>query len=219
MPMIADIIIIVILIVALIIGVKRGLLGAIAGIVSVVAAFIGAAVSATLLTPTVEKFLQPILLKKIEQKLQGAQAADGGEMLGLLGFDGQGLQNMLHTVTERVRETGEAMLTAVTGSVAHSIAYVLTYLVSFIVLLIVFRLLAKLIEKLEPPVFSQLNSMIGGLLGLIEGALFVFVVVWAMQKMGWLITPELIADTTLLKFFVEYTPLDWIASLTSQSIF
>ena len=219
MTMIADIIIIVILIVALIIGVKRGLLGAIAGIVSVVAAFIGAAVSATLLTPTVEKFLQPILLKKIEQKLQGAQAADGGEMLGLLGFDGQGLQNMLHTVTERVRETGEAMLTAVTGSVAHSIAYVLTYLVSFIVLLIVFRLLAKLIEKLEPPVFSQLNSMIGGLLGLIEGALFVFVVVWAMQKFNWLITPELIADTTLLKFFAEYTPLDWIASLTSQSIF
>ena len=219
MPMIADIIIIVILIAALIIGVKRGLLGAIAGIVATVLAFIGAAVSATLLTPTVEQWLQPVLMKKIEQKLQGAQTADGGEILGLLGFDGQGLQDMLHTVTERVRETGEAMLAAVTGSVAHSIAYALTYVVSFLILLIVFRLLAKLIEKIELPVLSQVDSICGGLLGLIEGALIVFVAVWAMQKFNWLITPELIADTTLLKFFVEYTPLDWIASLTSQSIF
>ena len=219
MPMIADIIIIVILIVALIIGVKRGILGAIAGIVSVVVAFVGAALSASFLTPTVEQWLQPILMRKMEQKLQGAQAADGGELLGLLGFDGQSLQDMLHTVTERIHETGEAMLTAVSGSVAHSIAYALTYLVSFIVLLIVFRLLTRLLEKLEPPVFSQINSMIGGVLGLIEGALFVFAAVWVMLKMGWLITPEMIADTTVLKFFAEYTPLDWLTSLTTQAIF
>lgn len=217
MPIIADIIIIVVLVLGLIIGVKRGLLGAIAGIVSVVGAFLGAAVSAALLTPTVEQWLQPILLQKLERKMQGAQTADGGAMLGLLGFDGQGLQDMLCAVTDRVRETGEAMLSAVAGSVAHSIAYALVYLVSFIVLLIVLRLLAKLIEKLEPPVFSQLNSMIGGILGIIEAALFVFAAVWVMQKMNWILTPEMVDHSMILKFFVAYTPLDLITSLFTQA--
>lgn len=217
MPMIADIIIIAVLVVALIVGVKRGLLGAIAGIVSVLLAFIGAAVSAFLFTPTVEQWLQPILLKKLERKMQGAQTADGSEMLGLLGFNGQSLSDMFQHVTERIRETGEAMLSAVAGSVAHSIAYALVYLLSFIVLLIVFRLLAKLIEKIEPPVFSQLNSMIGGILGLIEGALLVFVAVWALQRFNLIVTSKTIADSTILKFFAEHTPLDWIASLSTHA--
>ena len=68
MPIIADIIIIAVLILALVIGVKRGLLGAIAGIVSVVAAFFGAALSASFLTPTVEQWLQPILMQKLEKE-------------------------------------------------------------------------------------------------------------------------------------------------------
>ena len=77
MPIIADIIIIAVLILALVIGVKRGLLGAIAGIVSVVAAFFGAALSASFLTPVVEQWLQPILMQKLEKRMQGAQTADG----------------------------------------------------------------------------------------------------------------------------------------------
>ena len=140
-------------------------------------------------------------------------------MLGLLGFDGRSLTDMLQNVTDRIRETGEAMLSAVAGSVAHSIAYALVYLASFIVLLIVFRLLCKLIDKLELPVVSQLDSVGGGILGLIEGALLVFVAVWAMQKFNWLLTPEMIADSTILKFFAEHTPLDLITSLSTQANF
>lgn len=219
MPIIADIIIIAVLVLALVIGVKRGLLGAIAGIVSVVAAFFGAALSASFLTPVVEQWLQPILMQKLEKRMQGAQTADGEAMLGLLGFDGRSLTDMLQNVTDRIRETGEAMLSAVAGSVAHSIAYALVYLASFIVLLIVFRLLCKLIDKLELPVVSQLDSVGGGILGLIEGALLVFVAVWAMQKFNWLLTPEMIADSTILKFFAEHTPLDLITSLSTQANF
>ncbi|MDO4811527.1 MAG: CvpA family protein [Eubacteriales bacterium] len=217
MPMIADLIIIAVLIAALVIGVKRGLLSAIAGIVSVVAAFFGASLSASLLTPAMEKWLQPLLMKKLEQKLSGAQTADGRTMLGLLGFDGQGLSNMLHSVTERIRETGEAMLSAVAGSVAHSIAYAIAYLVSFVVLLLVFRLLCKLFKKMELPVFAQLDSVGGGILGLMEGALLIFVAVWVMQKMNWILTPAMIADSTILKFFAEHTPLDFLASLSTKA--
>lgn len=217
MPMLADIIIIALLLLALIIGVRRGLLGAVAGIVSVAAAFFGAALSASFLTPTVEQWLQPLLMQKLEKGMQGAQSADGETLLGLLGFDGQGLREMLQTVTDRIRETGEAMLSAVAGSVAHSVAYALTYLASFIVLLIACRLLCRLLEKVELPVISQLDSVAGGILGLLEGALLVFVAVWAMQKFHWLLTPEMIADSTILKFFAEHTPLDLVTSLSTRA--
>lgn len=219
MPMIADLIIIAVLVLALAIGVRRGLLGAVAGIVSVAAAFFGAALSASFLTPTVEQWLQPILMQKLEKRMQGARTADGEAMLGLLGFNGRSLTDMFQNVTDRIRETGEAMLSAVAGSVAHSIAYALVYLASFIVLLIVFRLLCKLIDKIELPVVSQLDSVGGGILGLIEGALLVFVAVWAMQKFNWLLTPDIIAASTVLKFFAEHTPLDWITSLSTQANF
>lgn len=218
MAMAADIIIIVVLIVALALGVKRGLLASIAGIVSAIAAFFCASIAANYLSPVVEQWIQPVLMEKIKMKLQGTQSADGSTMLGLMGFDGENLRNMLQSVTERVQQTGEALLNAVADNIAHSVSYSLVFLVTFIVLLLLFGLIVKLFEKVELPILSQLDSIGGGILGLTEGVLVVFAVVWAMCKFHWIITPELIGDSTVLKFFVEYTPASLIAALTGNTI-
>ena len=53
----------------------------------------------------------------------------------------------------------------------------------------------------------------GAALGLVCGGLTLFVAVWAMQRFGWLLTPELIDNTTLLKFFATQTPLGLLAAL------
>lgn len=209
-----DLAIAAILIIALALGVKRGLIASIAGIVSAVAAFFGASLAADYLTPMVEEYLQPRVLEKLAFNLQGTQTADGTTMLGLLGFDGENLSNMLQNVTQRIRETGEGLLTAVAGSVAHSAAYALVFLVSFIVLILLLGLLVKLFEKVKIPVLSQIDSIAGGLLGLVEGILVVFLVVWAMGKFHWIITPELIDSSVFLKFFVENTPASLLAGLT-----
>ena len=63
------------------------------------------------------------------------------------------------------------------------------------------------------PLVSTVNGLGGAALGLVCGGLTLFVVVWAMQRFGWLITPELVEKTTLLKFFATHTPLGLLATL------
>ena len=63
------------------------------------------------------------------------------------------------------------------------------------------------------PLVSTVNGLGGAALGLVCGGLTLFVAVWAMQRFGWLLTPELIDNTTLLKFFATQTPLGLLAAL------
>ena len=65
----------------------------------------------------------------------------------------------------------------------------------------------------QVPLVSTVNGLGGAALGLVCGGLTLFVVVWAMQRFGWLITPELVEKTTLLKFFATHTPLGLLATL------
>ena len=60
----------------------------------------------------------------------------------------------------------------------------------------------------------QLGRLLGGgALGLLWGALVVFVVVWALRKFDILLTPETVEQSRLLRFFAEHSPLDWISGL------
>ena len=93
-------------------------------------------------------------------------------------------------------------------------AYTLVYVVSFVLLLLVLGLLSKplqLVTKL--PVIHGANAVGGGALGLLWGALVVFVVVWALRKFDILLTPETVEQSRLLRFFAEHSPLDWISGL------
>ena len=44
-------------------------------------------------------------------------------------------------------------------------------------------------------------------------ALLLFAAVWLMQRFNWVVTPELIRDSILLKFFAENNPIGLIAAL------
>ena len=57
------------------------------------------------------------------------------------------------------------------------------------------------------------NALLGGALGLVKGALLVFLAVWVLQKLQLLVTPELVNKTVLLKFFARNSPIDLIAKL------
>ena len=60
---------------------------------------------------------------------------------------------------------------------------------------------------------TLLNALLGGALGLVKGALLVFLAVWVLQKLQLLVTPELVDKTVLLKFFARNSPIDLIAKL------
>ena len=53
----------------------------------------------------------------------------------------------------------------------------------------------------------------GALLGLVWAVLLLFAAVWLMQRFNWVVTPELIRDSILLKFFAENNPIGLIAAL------
>ena len=84
-----------------------------------------------------------------------------------------------------------------------------------VILLVLLWLLMKPLNAIVTrlPLVSTVNGLGGAALGLVCGGLTLFVVVWAMQRFGWLITPELVEKTTLLKFFATHTPLGLLATL------
>ena len=87
----------------------------------------------------------------------------------------------------------------------------LTSLLLSLVLGLLMKPLNALVTNL--PLISTLNSLGGAVLCLAGCGLLLFAVVWAMQRFGWLLTPELIDSTILLRFFANLTPLGLSAVL------
>ena len=215
MSVFADILVLAALIAAAWLGARRGLLKSLAGLLIVVVALLGASWAADHLTEPVAQWIEPRVTQRVEQKIEESHAADAGQMLQALSFRGDSLQKLLDTVSQRVQETGESLIRAVSLSVARSVASTAVYVVSFLVLLALLWLLMKPLNALVTrlPLISTVNGLGGAALGLVCGGLTLFVAVWAMQRFGWLLTPELIDSTTLLKFFATQTPLGLLAAL------
>ena len=136
-------------------------------------------------------------------------------MLQAFSFRGDSLQKLLDTVHQRVQQTGETVIRAVAQSIARSVASTAVYVVSFLVLLALLWLLMKPLNAIVTrlPLVSTVNGLGGAALGLVCGGLTLFVAVWAMQRFGWLITPELVEKTTLRKCFATQTPLGRLSAL------
>ena len=215
MSVIADILVLAALIVAAVVGARRGLLKSLAGLLIVVVSLLGAAWAADHLSEPVMRWVEPRVTQRVEQIVQNSQPADASQMLQALSFRGDGLQKMLNNVQQQVQETGETLIRAVVLSVTRSVADTVVYAVSFLVLLALLWLLMKPLNAIVTrlPLISTVNGLGGAALGLVCGGLTLFVAVWAMQRFGWLLTPELIDGTTLLKFFATQTPLGLLAAL------
>ena len=143
-----------------------------------------------------------------------ADGADAGELLSAFAFDAHSLEKILEDVAQRVKETGESVFSAVTESVSHSIAYGIVYAAAFIAILLVVWLLLKPLDLAgKLPLVRTVNALGGALLGLVWAVLLLFAAVWLMQRFNWVVTPELIRDSILLKFFAENNPIGLIAAL------
>jgi len=210
----ADLIIAAVLIVAAVVGAIKGLLKSLLGVVIVVVAFIGAAFIADALAEPVAQWMQPMLESYVQEKLAVESTTDAAAMLEAFHFSGDQLQQMLQEVLAKVSQTGSDVLSAVSESVSYSISYAAVYLVAFLVLLLALWLLSRpLLLAAKLPGLRTLNALGGGALGLVWGALLVFLAVWLMLRFNWLITPEMMEQSILLPFFANNSPLSLITSL------
>ena len=220
MAIFVDIFMAACLLLALVLGVRQGFLQSLARGAIVIVALLGAAWLAEHLADPAAKWLEPMLTEKIQQQMDGqAAAADDPSLAaaGLLetfGFSGDALDKLVESATEKAQEVGQTLLSAVVSTVLRSVAYAVVYLVSFLLLLLLLRLLlAPLHLFTKLPVVHGINAVMGGALGLVKGALLLFFAVWLLRRLQIWITPELISQTYILRFFAEHSPMELITSL------
>ena len=220
MAIFVDIFMAACLLLALVLGVRQGFLQSLARVAIVIVALLGAAWLAQQLAEPAAEWLEPILTEKIQQQMDGqAAAADDPSLaaagiLETFGFSGDTLDELVQSVTDKAQEVGQTLLSAVVSTVLHSVAYAVVYLMSFLLLLLILRLLlAPLHLFTKLPVVHGINAVLGGALGFVKGALLLFFAVWLLRRLQLWITPELISQTYILRFFAEHSPMELITSL------
>ena len=220
MAIFVDLFMAAILLMALVLGIRQGFLQSLARVAIVIVALLGAAWLAQHLADPAAKWLEPVLTEKLQQQMSGQPAAADDPSLaaaGILetfGFSGDTLDEMVRSVTEKAQEMGQTLLSAVVSTVLRSVAYAVVYLVSFLLLLLLLRLLlAPLHLFTKLPGVHGINAILGGALGMVKGALLLFFAVWLLRRFQILVTPELIGQTYILRFFAEHSPMELITSL------
>ena len=220
-PVIIDAVVVLILVGFTIFGARRGLLQTLAGLVIVIAALVGAGMIAATFSGPAAKLAAPLIEMQIEKKIDAAIAESAAaestkttedsqleELLSLLGLDTEVRDSMAKKAKDTVRDTGVSVAAAVVTSIAQSIIYGVLYILSFAALTVLLHVLFKamgLLTKL--PGIHSLNALGGGLLGLIEGALLLFLAVWAARRLGVSFEAEPFAGAHILAVFTTHTPL------------
>ena len=219
-PVIIDAVVVLILVGFTIFGVKRGLLQTLAGLVIAVVALVGAGMIAATFSGPLARLAAPLIEHRIEQKVDAAIEKQTAQMpeaeteleieplLALLGLDKDVRGSLVKKTEETVRDTGVSVATAVVTSIAQSMIYGVLYILSFLALLVLLHVLFKamgLLTKL--PGIHGLNALGGGLLGLIEGALLLFLAVWVARRLGVSFEAQPFADAHILAVFTTHTPL------------
>lgn len=232
-PVIIDIVVAVVLVGFVVYGGSRGLFRALAGLVAVVVALVGAAMIAATFAPQAAKLVTPLIAKQIEEQVEDAMAvqaagreevqmpevsvegeASVSELLRILGLDEEVRSRLSEEVEERVQDTGTALVTAVVESLAHSFIYGALYILSFILLLLLVHVLIRAMDLvMKLPGLHFFNMLGGAVVGLVEGALLLFLAVWVLRQLGVSFEAEALAEAHILRIFTANTPLSVLSLL------
>ena len=229
-PVIIDVIAAAILIASAAWGAHRGLLRALAGLAVVIAALVGAAIIANTLAAPAAHLVTPLIQEHIETRVDAAMAQQSQEvqmpeedvdqdfaiedLLALMGLDVDVRSSLVQQTEEKIRDTGVSLAMAVVESVAQSILYAALFVLSFAVLTIALKLLVRALDLvLQLPGLHLVNSLGGGIIGLIEGALALFLAIWVLRRFGVSFETDTVSATHILKFFAAHTPLSALSLL------
>ena len=229
-PVIIDMIAAAVLIAAAAWGAHRGLFRALAGLAVVIVAMVGAAVIANALAAPAARLVTPLIRESIETRVDEAMAQQSQEvqmpeedvdegfaiedLLALMGLDEDVRNSLASQTQEKIQDTGISLAMAVVESLAQSILYAALFLVSFVGLTILLKLLIRAMDLvLQLPGLHLVNSLGGAVIGLIEGALVLFLAIWVLRRFGVSFETDTVSATHILKFFATHTPLSALSLL------
>lgn len=225
MPVIIDLILAAVLLTFTVLGWRRGAFRSVIGIVVVLAALLGAGFVAEQGAPAMAKAIAPAVSQHIEARLEDqlsqALPSGSGEESGEAGalFSGAGLyhktaEKLAGDVSAQVKETGQSLIETAVENMLLSVARALLFLVAFVVLFLALKIVTGFLGLLTAvPGLHLMNAACGGLLGLLQGGFVLFAVVWALQFFGNGIPEEVVAQTTLFRFFATLNPIAMVSGL------
>lgn len=201
-------------------GRSRGLVRTLSGILVLLFAFWGAGFLAQETSPYLSsKYIEPWIYESImpnmsqsEASVSPASEAEVTTSLGLalseLGFTDSLLSSFFNDFAINLSDTVEEIVNSAAHSIGNKLTYALLFLIYFLILYVVLRIVAKFIQLLaKVPGINFFNRSFGLLLGLILGYLSISAIGYILSITGILLTPELIAETTVLRFIMSFNPL------------
>lgn len=215
-----DIVIVAVLVLSLCMGYRRGFILTLSSFLAIFVALIGAMFLSNILAEPVMHMIQPMVEKGLQSYLAsalpaGAQELPLSDVLNALS-DSTLYRGFVDALTELFGSQAAAATTAVVvvlaQHIALQIAKVVLFCLSFIVVLVLWHLAARMLDlAFRLPVLNALNRWGGAAVGLLKGALLLFIAAWLLKDR--FLPPEAVANSPLLHFFCTTSPLELLTHL------
>ena len=209
-------------------GRKKGLILALCGLAAFFVAIIGARMASDAFAPKVADILQPHfstvieshlgngLEERLEELLITGEQGDNAiaKLLTALGFYDEVADAIRSAVSGQAAQTAADVAVALARTVAEVVAGVLVFIVAFLLITVGWFLLSHALDlAARLPILNGLNRTLGGLFGLLQGMLLLFLIAWVLRLMGGVIPQDTVEQTSLLKFFCTTNPISLITGI------
>lgn len=214
-------------------GACRGLFRTLTELLTVVVALVGAGLIAGALAAPAARLTAPLIEEHIRQQVDDAMTVQSSQqvqmpeldveedegfeiadLLALMGLDEDVRDSLVEETQEKIADTGETIAVALVESVAQSLLYGVLFLLSFLILMVLLKLAIRALNLvLKLPGLHLVNSLGGAVVGLVEGALLVFLAIWILRRLGVSFDTETVTQTHILHFFTTNTPLSALSFL------
>lgn len=220
--MIVDIIIIAIVVLFVIIGVKRGLAKTILNLAGLVLTAVSAYYISSFLSQLFyDMFIKQTVITNTQQIIEQngidyavsncleavPQWVNGiiSFIVGAFGISLNEFQNQI-TVPANISSSASQVIESVLAPVVTSVLSIILVIILFIIILIIVKKLVKLVLRIfNIPVIKQINQFLGGIVGLAEGLLIVFIAVNIISMAAGFSNPDLLSNGMfnggIFKFF------------------
>ena len=83
------------------------------------------------------------------------------------------------------------------------------FFLSFAALMVLLHLAARAVDlMMKLPVLHTANALLGGVIGLAEAVVLIYLALWLIPRLGWGISTETQEASTLLAFFSDHAPFE-----------
>lgn len=228
--LIIDLIILALLVFFAIRGARRGLVLSLLSLISVLVAFVGAVLISNFCAQPVAEWLQPSVEPYVQSAVESAlpdysegEVLSADKLIALLDETNLplGLNEVLadffreHSFSPDLDTLTDNIVPVLAEKVSLAAVYIVMFLVSFVLILLLWKLLSHALDLVTRlPGLNALNKLGGLLLGALRCSILLFVVAWLFRLLGSdLISNDMIEASYLLRFFMTFNPLDYLAKL------